>query len=129
MSATSRQKKAKRIRESFTLPASEHAAIEVLKTRAIAMGTRARKSQLLRAGLMVLMDLNEAAYKRALAAVPRRRTDDTLEALPTPVSGTKKAARPRVSASVPLAPRPSRPMTRDAATKRQPRASGVKRST
>lgn len=121
MSASSRSKRAKQVRESFTLPESELAAIDVLKSRAIAMGTRAKKSELLRAGLMVLLDMNEAAYKRALAAVPRGQSEATLEVLPEHVPKAKRAA------SAPPAPRPARPTTRDAAPKRQPPTSGVKR--
>lgn len=67
-------KRAKLVRDSFTIPKNEYASIEVLKIRAIAVGTSVKKSELLRAGLMVLQGLNDAAFKSALAAVPTLKT-------------------------------------------------------
>lgn len=64
-------KKPKLIRDSFSIPKTEYAAIDALKTRAVSLGTTVKKSELLRAGLMALQGMNEAAYKRALAAVPK----------------------------------------------------------
>ena len=58
-------KKPKLVRDSFTIPKTEFAAIDQLKTRAIALGSSVKKSELLRAGLMVLQGLNDAAYKAA----------------------------------------------------------------
>lgn len=67
-------KKPKLVRDSFTIPKTEFAAIDKLKTRAIALGTSVKKSELLRAGLMALQGLSDAAYKTALAAVPALKT-------------------------------------------------------
>lgn len=67
-------KKTKLVRDSFTIPKNEFNAIEALKTRAIALGTSVKKSELLRAGLMVLQGLNDAAYKAAIAGVPTLKT-------------------------------------------------------
>ena len=50
------------------------AAIDALKTRAIAQGTSVKKSELLRAGLMLLVKADEAAFKAAIAAVPSLKT-------------------------------------------------------
>ena len=67
-------KKPKLVRDSFTIPKNEFAAIEALKTRAIAVGTSVKKSELLRAGLMALQALSDADFKTALAAVPTLKT-------------------------------------------------------
>jgi hypothetical protein len=67
-------KKPKLVRDSFTIPKNEFTAIEALKTRAIALGTSVKKSELLRAGLMALQGLSDAAYKAALTAVPTLKT-------------------------------------------------------
>ena len=67
-------KKPKLVRDSFTIPKNEFTAIEAMKTRAIALGTSVKKSELLRAGLMALQALNDANFKAALAAVPTLKT-------------------------------------------------------
>ncbi|WP_374521939.1 hypothetical protein [Hydrogenophaga sp.] len=67
-------KKPKLVRDSFTIPKNEFAAIETMKTRAIALGTSVKKSELLRAGLMALQSLSDADFKAALAAVPTLKT-------------------------------------------------------
>ncbi len=72
--ASQNNKKPKLVRDSFTIPKAEFAAIETLKTRAIALGTSVKKSELLRAGLMALQGLNDAAFKAALSAVPTLKT-------------------------------------------------------
>jgi len=85
-------KKPKLVRDSFTIPKTEFVAIDKLKTRAVALGTSVKKSELLRAGLMVLQGLNDAAYKVALAAVPTLKTGrPTVSDKP---SATKPAAKP-----------------------------------
>jgi leucyl aminopeptidase (aminopeptidase T) len=73
-SSKSSPKKPKLVRDSFTIPKSEFVAIDALKTRAIALGMSVKKSELLRAGLMVLQGLGDGAYKGALAAVPTLKT-------------------------------------------------------
>lgn len=88
-------KKPKLVRDSFTIPKNEFAAIDTLKTRAIALGTSVKKSELLRAGLMALQGLNDAAYKAALAAVPTLKTGRpaaSAPALPAPAKKPLKAA-------------------------------------
>jgi hypothetical protein len=73
-SAKSAEKKPKLIRDSFSIPKHEFAAIDSLKTRAIALGTSVKKSELLRAGLMALQAMGDTAFKTALAAVPTLKT-------------------------------------------------------
>ncbi len=102
--ASQTTKKPKLVRDSFTIPKAEFAAIETLKTRAIALGTSVKKSELLRAGLMALQSLNDAAFKAALTAVPTLKTgrptgaEKKIEAAKKPV--TKPVAKPAVKAVV-----------------------------
>ena len=59
-------KKAKLVRDGFTMPESDHALIATLKTRALKSGREAKKSELLRAGLQVLAGLDAKALIAAL---------------------------------------------------------------
>jgi hypothetical protein len=67
-------KKPKLVRDSFTIPKAEYAAIESLKRRAATLGRAPKKSELLRAGLIVLSGLPDPAFSQALAAVPAIKT-------------------------------------------------------
>jgi outer membrane biosynthesis protein TonB len=87
-------KKPKLVRDSFTIPKAEFAAIETLKTRAIALGTSVKKSELLRAGLMALQGLSDAAYKAALSAVPTLKTGRPTGAEKKPEAAKKPVAKP-----------------------------------
>lgn len=91
-------KKPKLVRDSFTIPKTEFAAIDALKTRAIALGSSVKKSELLRAGLMALQSLSDAAYKAAIAAVP-----------------TLKTGRPTLTDTKPAAKVPAKPVVKTAA--------------
>lgn len=120
-------KKPKLVRDSFTIPKTEFAAIDQLKTRAIALGTSVKKSELLRAGLMVLQGLNDAAYKVALAAVPTLKTGrPTVTGKPT---ATKPVAKPTArKAAKPAAKsiaKPAAPATQAAAKVASPAAKPV----
>lgn len=61
-----RVKKDKVVRDSFTMPKSDYDKIAALKARCLAAGVSVKKSELLRAGLVML---EAAAQKRLLAAV------------------------------------------------------------
>ncbi|BFO55894.1 MULTISPECIES: hypothetical protein [Comamonadaceae] len=67
-------KKPKLVRDSFTIPKEEYAAIEGLKQRLALLGTPAKKSELLRAGLVLLAGLSDAALARAMQAIPSIKT-------------------------------------------------------
>lgn len=67
-------KKPKLVRDSFTIPKQEYAAIDALKQRAAKAGTPAKKSELLRAGLKALAAMNDAAFLAAVQAVPTLKT-------------------------------------------------------
>jgi len=97
----SSHKKPKLVRDSFTIPKQEFAAIDTLKTRAIGLGTSVKKSELLRAGLMVLQGLNDAAFKAALATVPTLKTGRPAAA--TAGCRTAPTARPTYPACTPVA--------------------------
>ena len=118
--ASQTNKKPKLVRDSFTIPKAEFAAIETLKTRAIALGTSVKKSELLRAGLMALQGLNDAAYKAALSAVPTLKTgrptgtEKKPEAAKKPV--TKPVAKPAAKKPVKVvAKAPAKPVAKPAA--------------
>lgn len=93
-------KKPKLVRDSFTIPKAEFAAIETLKTRAIALGTSVKKSELLRAGLMALQGLSDAAYKAALVAVPTLKTGRPTGAEKKPETARKSVAKPLAKPAV-----------------------------
>ena len=108
--ASQNNKKPKLVRDSFTIPKAEFAAIETLKTRAIALGTSVKKSELLRAGLMALQGLNDAAFKAALSAVPTLKTGRPTgtEKKPEPPKKpvAKPVAKPAVKAAAKVATKP-----------------------
>ena len=58
--------KLKLVRDSFTMPAADFALVDQLKSRAIAFKRPAKKSELLRAGLQVLVGLTDAKLKAVL---------------------------------------------------------------
>lgn len=93
-------KKPKLVRDSFTIPKTEFAAIETLKTRAIALGTSVKKSELLRAGLMALQGLSDAAYKAALGAVPTLKTGRPTGTEQKPAAAKKAAVKPAAKTAV-----------------------------
>jgi len=66
--------KAKLVRDSFTIPKDEYAVLAALKARALALGQRARKSELLRAGIQVLAGMDDGAFLAAVGAVPTLKT-------------------------------------------------------
>lgn len=122
--ASQSNKKPKLVRDSFTIPKAEFAAIETLKTRAIALGTSVKKSELLRAGLMALQGLNDAGFKAALSAVPTLKTgrptgtEKKPETAKKPVAKpvAKSVAKPAVKAAVKVAAKPvAKPAARAAA--------------
>lgn len=85
-------KKPKLVRDSFTIPKAEFAAIEVLKQRALGLGTAVKKSELLRAGLKLLVGLTDSAYLDALNAVPTPRTGRPRAEATKPSAFRKSAA-------------------------------------
>ncbi len=66
--------KLKLVRDSFTIPADEYAALDVLKRRALSLAHPAKKSEILRAGLQALSALTDEALLAALLAVHTIKT-------------------------------------------------------
>lgn len=67
-------KKPKLVRDSFTLPETDYALFAALKERALGAGVEVKKSELLRAALVVLAKLEDAALLEAIAQVERIKT-------------------------------------------------------
>jgi hypothetical protein len=70
----SKDKKVEVIRDSFSIPKIELNQIDSMKKRAVGMGVSVKKSELIRAGLLSLMAMQDAAFKNALVAVPTIKT-------------------------------------------------------
>lgn len=66
--------KLKMERDSFTMPKTEYAQFHVLKERLNKLGQPAKKSELLRAGIMQLSAMTDTALKATLAKVPAIKT-------------------------------------------------------
>ena len=66
--------KLKMERDSFTMPKAEYAQFYVLKDRLVKLGAPAKKSELLRAGIMQLSAMTDTAFKAAMSKVPTIKT-------------------------------------------------------
>ena len=66
--------KPKLVRDSFTIPKDEYQALDALKARALGLGQHVRKSELLRAGIRALSAMGDAAFLKAVGAVPTLKT-------------------------------------------------------
>jgi len=73
-SKADKPRKPKLVRDSFTIPKTEYSGLAALKKRAAAVGSPAKKSEVLRAGLMALAAMADDAFKRVLASVPTLKT-------------------------------------------------------
>ncbi|MFM7002038.1 MAG: hypothetical protein ACKOXU_13415 [Limnohabitans sp.] len=69
-----KEKKVKVVRDSFTIPKNEFTQLGEMKKRALGLGLDIKKSELIRAGLMLLNTATDAGFKKALAAVPTLKT-------------------------------------------------------
>ena len=67
-------KKPKLVRDSFTIPKAEYGVLEELKQRGGKLGSQAKKSELLRAGIKALAAMPDTAFLAALQAVPAIKT-------------------------------------------------------
>jgi hypothetical protein len=67
-------KKAKMVRDSFTMPKAEFAILDVLKSRAADLKVPTKKTELIRAGIKALAAMNDTAFLAAIAAVPSLKT-------------------------------------------------------
>lgn len=71
---TAKAKKAKLVRDSFTMPAVEHALIDAIKKRCLAQGLAARKSEVLRAALASLAGLEDESVASAIRSLEPVKT-------------------------------------------------------
>jgi Arc/MetJ-type ribon-helix-helix transcriptional regulator len=62
------------IRDSFSLPANDYGLISTLRERGLKSGVHATKSELVRAGLRVLLELKEAEFLSALEKIEKVKT-------------------------------------------------------
>jgi hypothetical protein len=67
-------KKAKLVRDSYAMPENEYARIGGLKKRLAALGKDVKKSELLRAGIAYLAELQDNALEAAVAKIERIKT-------------------------------------------------------
>ena len=122
-SKSEKVKKIKVVRDSFTIPKSEFENIDVLKKRALVLGVSVKKSELLRAGLLILSGMSDTALKAAVANVPVLKTGrpeaepkaspskPILQKLPakkpaTKIPVVKKSTVKKLVANKPVAKRP-----------------------
>lgn len=104
------KKRDKLVRDGFTIPKSEYAALAELKQRSAKLGHAAKKSELLRAGIKLLTGLGDAPLRAALQAVPTIKTGRPSAAAapalpPAPVKAAKKVAKKAVQKATPPAPK------------------------
>lgn len=67
-------KKAKLVRDSFTMPEADYALFATLKQRALTAGVEVKKSEILRAAMLVLSNLDDAELAKAIGSVERIKT-------------------------------------------------------
>lgn len=67
-------RKDKAVRDSFTMPQSEYRKIAEIKETCLKAGLPVKKSEVLRAGLKALCEMDAAQLKSALAAVEKIKT-------------------------------------------------------
>jgi len=67
-------KKPKMVRDSFTIPKDEYEVLDILKLRAAKLGSPAKKTELIRAGMKAIAGMSDADLKAALASVPSLKT-------------------------------------------------------
>jgi hypothetical protein len=64
----------KLVRDSYTIPKLEYAALEQLKLRSANLRRPVKKSELLRAGIAALGAMNDKAFLSILARIPSLKT-------------------------------------------------------
>lgn len=104
--AAAKAKKVKLVRDSFCMPKEEYAELEALKQRLLALGKGAKKSELLRAGVLALVRAEDADLLAYINAVPNLKTGrpaNTPEAAP---EAEVQTPTPVQEASVPVPAEP-----------------------
>lgn len=70
-----KEPKEKIVHDCFSMPRTEHRKIAEIKEACLENGLHVKKSEVLRAGLRVLGEMNEAQLKRAIAWLEKVKTD------------------------------------------------------
>lgn len=84
--------KHKLVRDSFTIPKSEYAVLDELKQRAMRLTRPTKKGELLRAGIVALGTMTDAAFLATLGRVPSLKTGRPKHVkAPAPKPAAKKA--------------------------------------
>jgi len=90
-------KKAKLVRDSFTIPKAEYELLDALKARAVRLKQPAKKSELLRAGIKLMVSLTDVVFAAALKSIPALKTGrpkaEPVAAKTTKAVKTKKPAK------------------------------------
>ena len=66
--------KTKVIRDSFTIPENDYGLIKVLKQKCLALGIHVKKSELLRAGLHALNNMNDKNLSGLIDSIEKIKT-------------------------------------------------------
>ncbi|QPI53485.1 hypothetical protein IV454_28390 [Massilia antarctica] len=67
-------RKAKLVRDSFTMPEQEYAVLGQVKKACLKAGFEIKKSELLRIGVALISDLDIATLQKVLASLPQLKT-------------------------------------------------------
>jgi hypothetical protein len=62
------------VRDSFTMPQSDYAKLGKLKQMCLKAGLQVKKSEFLRAGLLVLDEMSATQLKKTIAKIEQRKT-------------------------------------------------------
>ena len=62
------------VREAFTIPEAEHAQIEAIRARLLSRVIAVSKSEVVRAGLLMLVETNETTRRTTFARLERVKT-------------------------------------------------------
>ena len=68
------RQKEKVVRDSFTMPQADYELITALKTRSLNSGVQTTKSEILRAGLLALKQMNDGDFLNKLRIVEKIKT-------------------------------------------------------
>ncbi len=71
---TGKAKRPKLVRDSFTMPEDDYTKIKALKSRCLKLGLEAKKSELLRAGLLALETLKDTDFKSIITTIEKIKT-------------------------------------------------------
>ncbi|HEX8615333.1 MAG TPA: hypothetical protein VF800_28955 [Telluria sp.] len=74
MGARDKARKAKLVRDSFTMPEQEYAVLGQVKKACLKAGFDIKKSELLRIGVALISDLDIATLQKVLSSLPQLKT-------------------------------------------------------